>query len=61
MKELSKSTKVILTIVVVVLFIVLSAIIIGIRSDAGNTTSGVLAIILFALLIFALRFIWEKQ
>ena len=61
MKEMSKSAKVILTIVVVVLFIVLSAVITGIRSDAGNATPGILAIVLFALLIIALRTIWKKQ
>ena len=58
---MQKSTKVIVTIVAVVLFIILSAVITGIRSDAGHSTPGFLAIILFVALVVALRAIWKKS
>ena len=58
---MQKSTKVIVTIVAVVLFIILSAIITGVRSDAGHSTPGFLAIILFVALVGALRAIWKKS
>lgn len=58
---MQKSTKVIVTIVAVVLFIILSAVITGIRSDAGHSTPGFLAIILFVALVGALRAIWKKS
>lgn len=58
---MQKSTKVIVTIVAVVLFIILSAVITGIRSDAGHSIPGFLAIILFVALVGALRAIWKKS
>ena len=58
---MQKTTKVIVTIVAIVLFIVLSAVVTGIRSDAGHSTPGFLAIVLLAALIGALRAIWKKS
>lgn len=58
---MQKSTKVIVTIVAVVLFFILSAVITGVRSDAGHSTPGFLAIILFVALVGALRAIWKKR
>lgn len=58
---MQKSTKVIVTIVAIVLFIILSAVITGIRSDAGHSTPGFLSIILLVALIGALRAVWKKS
>lgn len=58
---MQKSTKVIVTIVAVVLFFILSAVVTGVRSDAGYSTPGFLAIILFVALVGALRAIWKKK
>ena len=58
---MQKSTKVIVTIVAIVLFIILSAVITGIRSDAGHYTPGFLGIILAVALIGALRAVWKKK
>lgn len=58
---MQKSTKVIVTIVAIVLFFILSAVVTGVRSDAGHSTPGFLGIILVAALIGALRAIWKKS
>ena len=58
---MQKSTKVIVTIVAVVLFFILSAVVTGVRSDAGHSTPGFLGIILAFALIGALRAIWKKN
>lgn len=58
---MQKLTKVIVTIVAVVLFFILFAVVTGIRSDAGHSTPGFLAIILLVALIGALRAIWKKS
>lgn len=58
---MEKTTKVIVTVVSIVLFIVLSAVITGVRSDAGHSTPGFLAVILFVALVGALRAIWKKS
>jgi len=58
---MQKSTKVIVTIVAVVLFFILSAVVTGVRSDAGHSTPGIFGLILFAALIGALRAIWKKK
>ena len=58
---MNKSSKVVVTAVVVVLFIVLFAVIVGVRSDAGASTPGILGLILFAALIGGLRAIWKKK
>lgn len=58
---MQKSTKVIVTIVAIVLFFILFAVVTGVRSDAGYSTPGFLGIILLAALIGALRAIWKKN
>ena len=58
---MEKSTKIILTIIIVVVFIILSAVVTGIRSDAGAATPGIFGIILFAALIGGLRAVWKKD
>lgn len=58
---MQKSSKVIVTIVAVVLFFILSAVVTGVRSGAGHSTPGFLGIILAVALIGALRAIWKKN
>lgn len=58
---MQKSSKVIVTIVVIVVWVFLNAIITGISLDAGHSTPGILALILLAALIGALRAIWKKD
>ena len=53
---MQKSTKVIVTIVAVALFFILSAVVTGVRSDAGYSTPGFLAIILFGSALLSLPF-----
>lgn len=58
---LSQTNKILLTVGAIMLFIGLSAVITGIRSDAGYATPGFFAIVLLMLFILALRAIWKKQ
>ena len=58
---MEKGTKIILTIIIVVVFIGFSAVVTGIRNDAGAATPGIFGIILFAALIGGLRAVWKKD
>lgn len=58
---MEKGTIIILTIIIVVVFIGLSAVVTGIRNDAGAATPGIFGIILFAALIGGLRAVWKKD
>ena len=58
---MEKSTKIIFTIIIVVVFIVMSAVVTGIRNDAGAAKPGFFGIILFAELIGGLRTVWKKD
>lgn len=58
---MEKGTKIILTIIIVIVFIGLSAVVTGIRNDAGAATPGIFGIILFAALIGGLRAVWKKD
>ncbi len=58
---MEKGTKIILTIIIIVVFIGLSAVVTGIRSDSGAATPGIFGIILFAALIGGLRAVWKKD
>lgn len=58
---MEKTTKIIVTVVAVSLFFILSAVVTGVRSDAGHSTPGFLGIILAVALIGALRAIWKKN
>ena len=56
-----KSTlKVLVTIIVIVLFIAIFAVIVGVNSDQGKGP-GLIGLILFAGLIGALASIWKKK
>lgn len=57
---MEKGTKIIVTIIIVV-FIGLSAVVTGIRSDSGAATPGIFGIILLAALIGGLRAVWKKD
>jgi O-antigen ligase len=58
---MKKTSKIIVTVVAIVVFIFLFAIIVGVRGDAGHSTPGMLGLILFAALIGAIRAIWKKS
>ncbi|MBR6092798.1 MAG: hypothetical protein IKQ09_08315 [Bacteroidales bacterium] len=58
---MGNGSKIILTIVIVVVFIGLFAVVAGISSDAGNATPGVVGLILISALIFGLRAVWKKD
>lgn len=58
---MDKLGKVIVTIVVVVLFFVVFAVIVGVREDNGAHTPGIIGLAAFAGLIAALRAIWKKD
>jgi len=57
---MSKTSKIVVTIVVVFIFIVLFAAISGSRSSAGMIGPGIFGLIVFAAMIGALRAIWKK-
>ena len=58
---MEKGSKIILTTIIIVVFIGLSAVVTGIRSDSGAATPGIFGIILFAALIGGLRAVWRKD
>lgn len=58
---MGKVSKIIVTIVCVIVFILLSGVVSGIRSDAGFATPGIFGIILMFALIGALRAVWKKE
>lgn len=58
---MEKSTKIIITGIIVVVFIALFAVVSGISSDAGAATPGIIGLILFAALIGGLRAVWKKD
>lgn len=58
---MEKSTKIILTIVLVVVCIVIFAAISGMRSAAGNNTPGILGLIVVAGTIGGIKAIWKKS
>lgn len=58
---MQKTTKVIVTIVIIVVWLVLSAVNTGIRSDAGYSTPGIIGIILLVAMIGAIRAVWKKD
>lgn len=58
--NMSQLSKIVVTIVVVLLFFLLFGAIVGMRGDAGHSTPGIFGLIVFAGLIGALRAIWKK-
>lgn len=58
--NMSKLSKIVVTIVVVLLFLIIHTVIVGIRSDAGYKTPGFLDVIVFLAAVGALTAIWKK-
>lgn len=58
---MNKTSKIIVTIVIIVLFIVIFGAIVGIRGDNGRSTPGLLGLIVFAGMIGAIRAVWKKD
>ena len=56
---MSKIAKILVTVLVIFIFFILFTVIVGVRSDAGFTTPGILGLILFFGLIGAVRAIWR--
>ena len=57
---MEKSKQIILTIIIVIVFIAIFAVLTGVREDAGNSTPGFIGVLLFVGLISGLRAIWKK-
>lgn len=58
---MSKLSKIAVTVIAVLLFVVLFALLQGARESAGAATPGVIGIILLAGLIGALKAVWKKS
>lgn len=58
---MSKVSKIIVTIVVVIAFMVIFGIIVGVRGENGNSTPDIFGLIVFAGMIGAIRAIWKKS
>ena len=56
---MNKLSKMLVTIGVFFVFIILFGAIVGSRSDSGQSTPGILGLIVFAALVGALRAIWK--
>lgn len=58
---MSKASKTVVTIVVVLVFILLFSVVAGVSHDNGGRTSGVFGLILIGGLIGGLRAIWKSK
>lgn len=58
---MKKTSKIIVTVIAIVVFFFLFAVIVAVRGDAGHSTPGILALIAFAGLIGALKSVWKKD
>jgi hypothetical protein len=58
---MKKSTKIIITVISVIVLFILTAVISGLRQEAGFSTPGFLGIILFAGFLGGMRAIWKKR
>lgn len=58
---MSKLAKIIITVLIVVVAIVLTAVVNGSRNAAGYTTPGILGIVVLAGAIGGIRAVWKKQ
>lgn len=57
----NKASKVLVTVIAVVIFFVLFAVVVGLRGEAGYQTPGMLGLILGFGLIGALKAVWKKD
>ncbi|CCZ43771.1 unknown [Bacteroides sp. CAG:545] len=58
---MKKTSKIIITIVAIVVFFFIFAVIVGVRGEAGHSTPGMLGLIAFAGLIGGLKAVWKKS
>lgn len=58
---MNKASKVLVTVIAIVIFIVLFAVVVGVRGDAGHSTPGIFGVILLCGLIGALKSVWKKS
>ena len=58
---MSKASKIVVTIVIIIAFMAIFGIIVGVRGDNGNSTPGIFGLIVFAGMIGAVRAIWKKD
>lgn len=58
---MEKSGKVVATVIAVLVFIVLFAIVCGVSGDAGRSTPGFIGIVLTVAVVYAVRAIWKKD
>lgn len=58
---MTKVSKIVVTIVIIIAFMVIFGIIVGVRGDNGNSTPGILGLIVFAGMIGAIRAVWKKD
>lgn len=58
---MNQLSKIVITVVISAVFLLLFSLIMGVRSDAGASTPGIVGLALFAGLISALRAVWKKQ
>lgn len=56
-----KSSKVLVTVIAIVIYLILGVVNSGLRSELGHSTPGILGLILLIALIGALRAIWKKD
>lgn len=57
---MQKGSKILITVIAIVIFIVLFAVLNGVRGEAGYSTPGIFGLVLLAALIGALRAVWKK-
>ncbi len=57
---MSKTAKIVVTIIVVLVFLFLFALMTALRNASGNHTPGILGLILFAATYGAIRAIWKS-
>lgn len=57
---MKKTSKIIVTIVAIIVFFFIFAIIVGVRREAGYSTPGMLGLIAFSGLIGGLKAVWKK-
>ena len=58
---MDKSSKIVLTIVIVIVAFILFSVIVGVRTDSGHKTPGIFALILLAATYGSLRALWKKD
>lgn len=58
---MNKASKILVTIVVIVVFMILSLLIQTVREGAGHQTSGIMGMIVMAAMIGALSAVWKKK